>query len=169
MPATLKRVLGRKPWRAIGAWLLTCYLVSVVVIAGFAALAAIDAANNPNLSPDWSTVSMAPWWGLFAGGLTALVSALPVWGLVSLFRVNRWRRPLSETVAGALLSVVMLQVLVGALTFGAAEGPRPFPLWLYLIFLVLGAAAGWTYWRLAGRPGRPVDPAGEAVKANVFD
>ncbi|OLF72232.1 hypothetical protein AWH62_10330 [Maricaulis sp. W15] len=169
MPTALKRLFGRNPWRAIGAWLLTCYLVSVVGIAGFAILAVLDAGNDAGRQNYWVTVTMAPVWGLFGGVVTAVFSALPVWGLVSLFRGLKWLRPLSELIAGALLSLVLLQLLVGTLTFGAAEGPSPFPFWLYLVFLAFGAAAGWCYWRLAGRPGRPTDEAADAVKARVFD
>ncbi|WP_297733742.1 hypothetical protein [uncultured Maricaulis sp.] len=169
MPTVFQRFFGRNAWRAIGAWLLTCYLAAVVVIAGFAFIGAIDAASDPGRQAYWGSVTMAPVWGAFAGGVTAAVSALPVWGLVSLFRVMKWSRPLCELVAGALLSVVFLRMLVGALAFGAAAGPRPFPLWLYLVFLVIGAAAGWCYWRLAGRPGRATDVAEEAMKARIFD
>jgi hypothetical protein len=169
MPETLKRLLGRSPWRAIGAWLLTCYLVSVVVIAGFATLSALDSASARGEQSYWESATMAPLWGLFAGAITALASALPVWGFVSLFRIMKWPRPLSEIVAGALLGVILLQMLVGALAFGAAEGPRPFPPWLYLVFLIAGAAAGLTYWRLAGRPGRPVDAAQDALTAHIVD
>ena len=169
MPANLKRLLGPNPWRAIGAWLLTCYLVSVAVIAGFALLAVFDAGSEAGRQNYWGTVTMAPVWGLFAGFVTAVFSALPVWGLVSLFRGLKWPRPLSDLIAGALLSLVLLQLLVGTLIYGAAERPSSMPAWLYLIFLAAGAAAGWTYWRLAGRPGRPIDPAQDAVKARVFD
>ncbi len=63
MPTVFQRFFGRNAWRAIGAWLLTCYLAAVVVIAGFAFIGAIDAASDPGRQAYWGSVTMAPVWG----------------------------------------------------------------------------------------------------------
>ncbi|MFT6542642.1 MAG: hypothetical protein ACJAU5_001729 [Maricaulis maris] len=172
MPNSIRGIVGQKPWRAIGAWLLTCYLVSVVVIGGLSAILAIEATFLSDISANWRPVTMSPLWGVPAGLVTAAMTALPVWAAVSILRATRWPRPLCEVVLGLILAVLLLQLADIILSFNGSEldgRPVGLPIWVYVYFGAVGAAAGWTYWRLAGRPGRVEDTMSDAIGARVFD
>lgn len=172
MPNPIRGIVGQKPWRAIGAWLLTCYLVSVVVIGGLSAILAIGATFQSDISANWRPVTMSPLWGVPTGLVTAAMTALPVWAAVSILRATRWPRPLCEVVFGLILAVLLLQLADIILSFNGSEldgRPVGLPIRVYVCFGAVGAAAGWCYWRLAGRPGRVEDPMADAIKAHVFD
>ena len=172
MPNSIRGIVGKKPWRAIGAWLLTCYLVGLVVIGGVNVFVAIEASFDPELPADWLAVTMSPLWSVPAGLVTAAMTALPVWAAVSILRATRWPRPLCEAVLGLILAVLLLQLTDLLLSISDPEldgQPVGLPIWVYMLFGAVGAAAGWTYWRLAGRPGRVEDPMADAIRARVFD
>jgi len=106
MPSNIREVVGQKPWRAIGAWLLTCYLVGLVVIGGGSVFSAIQASFDPTFPADWQMVIMSPLWSVPAGFITAAMTALPVWSVVSILRATRWPRPLCEVVLGLILNSI---------------------------------------------------------------
>ena len=41
-----RRLHGAKPWRAIGAWLLACYVSGVLITAGFVVYSSLSAGFN---------------------------------------------------------------------------------------------------------------------------
>jgi len=172
MPSNIREVVGQKPWRAIGAWLLTCYLVGLVVIGGGSVFSAIQASFDPTFPADWQMVIMSPLWSVPAGFITAAMTALPVWSVVSILRATRWPRPLCEVVLGLILALVLLQLADIALSISDPEldiQPVGLPIGVYVFFGAVGAAAGWCYWRLAGRPGRVDDPMAGAITARGLD
>ena len=162
------KILGKAPVRAFGSWVLASYVAGVLISMGFGAYMLL--AEPANAEAGLVAITMSPLYGLFVGVFVIALTALPMLVLTSLVRRLGLRRPRADLCAGALMGAGLVQMFGLPIIWGA-NGTPP---WLAgraltASFAAAGAISGWVYWRVAGRPGRIEDPAGEALNAHVFD
>lgn len=160
--------LGNAHRRAFGAWLLACYVAGVLMTLGFGVLSLLEQGGG--IATLWRAFAMAPFGGFYLGMFVIMLTALPMPILTGLVRWQRWPRPLSDLVVGAVMGGGLIQVLGAPLVWSRASGEwRMEGLLLTGMLALCGAVSGWVYWRVAGRPGRVVNAARQAIKRHVFD
>ena len=163
-----RRLHGAKPWRAIGAWLLACYVSGVLITAGFVVYSSLSAGFNNDTRSVADIVLMAVpgamLWGVVTGGFVAVLTVLPMLGINGLIRARRWPRPLADLLQGVAMGGGIIQILGMPLFTAGTEG-----ILLTAGFTATGLIAGYVYWRFAGRP-RPYDPEPERIAGgHIFD
>ncbi|MEE2526546.1 hypothetical protein V0U79_09220 [Hyphobacterium sp. HN65] len=87
---------------------------------------------------------------ILVGAYVAAFAAIPAFVLIMLFRLVRLPRGWLDAIAGAVIGAGMIHLMAYGAS-GAAEAPNL----INLLFAVAGAAGGFTYWLLAGRPKPP--------------
>lgn len=123
----------------IAAWAMAVAVATLVLLIGLFALAGI--------MPD-SPGAIA---GFFFAVLvyTAVLSAIPVTLVVWTLRLSKAPRGWTDALAGALMGPFLSHAILGGFDFS----PGSFKL-ADIMLALAGAAGGFAYWYLAGRPGR---------------
>lgn len=123
----------------MAAWAMAVAVATLVLLAGLFALAGI--------MPD-SPGAIAGFF-FFVLIYTAVLSAIPVTLVVWTLRLTKAPRGWTDALAGALMGPLLSHVVLGGFDFS----PESFKL-ADIMLAVAGAAGGFAYWYLAGRPGR---------------
>ena len=128
-------------FQATGPWALAVTVSTLVLLAGFAAVAGI-VPDSPGAVAGFFFVVL-----VYVGALSAVPAIVVVWTL----RVTGAPRGWTDALAGALIGPVMMRVVFGSFDFS----PSSFKL-ADLLVAGAGAIGGLAYWYFAGRPARQV-------------
>lgn len=128
-------------FQAVGPWALAVAVTTLVLMAGFAALAGI-VPDSPGAIAGFFFVVL-----VYVGALSAIPAIIVVWT----FRITRAPRGWTDALAGALMGPVLSHAVFGGFDFS----PSSYKL-ADLMLLVAGAVGGLAYWYFAGRPARRV-------------
>ncbi|WP_304072814.1 hypothetical protein [Maricaulis maris] len=164
MTTIWKTAFGADPLRAIGAWMVACYVAGVAVSLEFGLYQGIVVENA--VAAGLSAILIAPFLGFLVGLVVAFFTAIPALILTGVIRAIRWPRPFADMIGGGGLGAALIVGMSGM----AIARDGSWSGWLTVTgFALAGAISGWVYWRVAGRP-RPHDPLPQKiVQDHVFD
>jgi hypothetical protein len=141
-----KHWLLTKMIRPLLAWGVACVVASFVIV-----LVAIGATLIPVRSVTGLATKLAEFVRLWSivSMFTALLTMLPMVGVIFVIDRLQLRRGWSDTILSGLMGALLIQVFgVGFLALGTA-------FFATSLFFFAGAIGGFTYWYLAGQPKPP--------------
>jgi hypothetical protein len=130
--------------RAMGAWLAADLTAALTILLGFGAIEYLYSPATPEEAGQFLLAAIPL--SLYVGVVVAVLTALPMIGIVFLMRLTRIRRGISDVLFSGVMGAALIQLLY------LPSLPNPQAPAMATLFFIAGMVGGYTYWLVAGRP-----------------